>query len=103
MHVWGTELRRALYSRKFFAGVAGIFIACVLGCAQTILLMRNTDPSRLYQFRGNLYFVIAWNEGIYSKVLFMILPVLAAVPYASSFFEEWSSSCLLYTSPSPRD
>lgn len=96
MHVWGTELKRALYSRKFSAGMAGIFIACVLGCAQTILLMRNTDPSRLYQFRGNLYFVIAWNEGIYSKVLFMILPVLAAVPYASSFFEEWNSRYLIF-------
>lgn len=94
MYLVRTELKRAMTSIPFLLGMLGVFFVGLTGCLETVLMFQNKTHISIY--RGNVYFLSAWSSALHSKGFLTLLPILGAIPYAASFFEEWNSRFFVF-------
>lgn len=91
MDVFKTDLRRALSSWGFAVGIIGMAVAIFFGAFGQMLpvfqgLMKGGLPAGF-----SIQIVI---DALHSDILFLILPVLCALPFTTAFVDDYKSHYL---------
>lgn len=93
-----TELKRAFTGKMFFISIG---LGCILAILQLLLEVTGHLPYMANYFTyqkpmtGIDYFFSAWMGGnptdIYGYIFFLLLPILAVLPYADTFYTDMKS------------
>ncbi len=90
MNALKTDLKRALTSWGFIAGICGLCIAAFFGAFSEILPVYNGEMELI----DKGYFVTLALSGLNSEVVFMALPVLCVLAFAPAFVDDYKSRYL---------
>ena len=91
MKKYNSDIGRALSSWGFYAGIAGMVIAIIIGAAGDVLpMLQAPEMNGLY----NGFHAQTLLTALSSDVMLLCVPILAALPYTSAFVDDYKSGYL---------
>ncbi len=91
MKKYNSDIGRALSSWGFYAGIAGMVIAIIIGAAGDVLpMLQAPEMNGLY----NGFHAQTLLTALGSDVMLLCVPILAALPYTSAFVDDYKSGYL---------
>ena len=85
-----TDLRRAIFSRSFVFALLGMALCVIFGAINDIISVFKMEmPTVLFGYHENLF-----QTALKSDIILLVVPLLAAIPYAAAFVEDVKSGYL---------
>jgi len=85
-----TDLRRAILSRSFVLALLGMALCVLFGALNEMLsVFKMERPTVLYGFHEDLF-----QTALRSDIILLVVPLLAAIPFAAAFVEDVKSGYL---------